>query len=104
MELDDDGYPTEQTLEEVRTWEAGDGPGLLTHLRAVWWNGETLVSPPVSEEDCWRFSTGGWSGNEALIEAMLNNKMWFWLHWISSRRGGHYEFDNRRLTPWPIQT
>lgn len=86
--MDENGYPTEETLERIRTWDPRDGTGLMHAIADLWycaccckWVDGTL--------SC---STGGWSGNEDLIDAMRDNVAWWALHWLSSRRGGHYEF------------
>jgi hypothetical protein len=38
-------------------------------------------------------STGGWSGNEDIIQELLSNQMVKMLTYTSWRRGGHYEFE-----------
>lgn len=41
----------------------------------------------------YRLVTGGWSGNEDLIDALQKNSM-FWLTcWMKSERGGLFEFE-----------
>jgi len=38
-------------------------------------------------------ATGGWSGNEDIIQAMRENKSWFWMmSWHRSERGGAFWF------------
>lgn len=37
-------------------------------------------------------TTGGWSGNEAIIDALRANKLFFPLFWVESRRDGLYRF------------
>ena len=37
-------------------------------------------------------STGGFSDHERIIEALEKTKFWT-AYWLSSKRGGHYEFD-----------
>lgn len=104
--LDDDGYPTEEFLKEVREWKFETNEDLLKwfeFIRPVWYNND----PPWWEEsiqphdifpdryDVRRFniSTSGWSGNEDIIRAMQANE-WCWhFTWVQSRRGGHYIFE-----------
>jgi hypothetical protein len=41
--------------------------------------------------------TGGWSGNEDIIEAMMENVLLWLAVWQRSERGGHFTFTNREL-------
>jgi hypothetical protein len=41
----------------------------------------------------WSISTGGWSGNESLIEALQRNHIFWSLCWMKSERGGHFVFE-----------
>lgn len=88
----DDGYPDEDELRRIREWpHEGGFPGLMDFVRERWayadW-GWTVDG----ETKTYRISTGGWSGNESLVEALQENTMFWTLCWESSRRGGHYEF------------
>lgn len=97
--LTDDGYPTEEFLERIRTWEVkrrADCKALLEFIRAGGWYYPEFFSPADwSRKGVWMVSTGGWSGNESVIDAMEDNHMFWLLSWASSRRGGHYMFDVR---------
>jgi hypothetical protein len=105
--LDDDGYPTQAALDIVQTWHWMDARGWFEFIKSIWnlsswgWH-ESTVENDYNPDKVMRqydISTGGWSGNEAIIEAMQANG-WMWhLNWVQSRRGGHYifelkEFDN----------
>ena len=105
-----DGYPDEEELTRIRTWHWDDGwKALMEYVRERWWMADVLWrqsddDPAVAAAPdeaymtkrgarYYSISTGGWSGNESLIEAMRDNEHLFWtLGWWSSRRGGHYTF------------
>ena len=99
-----DGYPTQEALDYIAvTWGMNHGKldtpanldftELLEMLEEMWWgNG-------------WGFkrtrkrlylSTGGWSGNEDIIEVLRGT--WFWqICWMQHRRGGHYVFEIKKV-------
>ena len=81
-------YPTDAELKEIEEWR-GDPAGWLARIRELWWGGDHLV---WIEDGIWCFSTGGWSGNEDIIGAAMNNRILWMMHWETSRRGGRYEF------------
>lgn len=86
------GYPEEHELEKIRNWELQQAPQLIEYIRERWWmpdwgfklDGNTL-----------ELHTGGWSGNESIIEALMESAdgMFWGIYWKESRRGGHYYFD-----------
>lgn len=82
-------YPNDDELRRVREWPPTDLSGLMDFVRSIWWQPDWGWNQ-VGEN--YRISTGGWSGNEELIEALKGNTMFWMLCWQSSRRGGHYEF------------
>lgn len=94
--MDPDGYPDEEELTRIETWDAADLLGLLRFVRSLWWMpdwGWSEVLSATFPRVRFDLSTGGWSGNESLIEALKKN-LYFWAScWVSSRRGGHYEFE-----------
>jgi hypothetical protein len=103
--LDEDGYPSEAALEIVRIWPFnGDTREWFDFIKsAIWWapdwgwhEGEE-PHEYKADEKVYRYniSTGGWSGNESIIREMQNNSMMWHLHWVQSRRGGHYIFELR---------
>ena len=82
-------YPSAIELKEIEKWGT-DYKGLLELVRSIWayrdygWK---------ERRGIYYVSTVGWSGNEELIEAMKNNKNYFWfMCWYQSTRGGHYIF------------
>lgn len=98
--MDPDGYPDEAELERIANWPESDLQDLFEFIRARWkyaeseyWNEyEVGAGPAKTRVRCYKLSTGGWSGNESLIDALQQNEMAWLVTWWSSRRGGHYEF------------
>lgn len=105
FDLDDDGYPTEATLEAIEKWPFEDGLVTLLHnVREIWtygdWGWRESGRRPA-EVAKWKhkkgtryfdISTGGWSGNESIISALENNYMFMALCFERHRVGGHYLF------------
>jgi hypothetical protein len=87
-------YPSEGELLTIRMWKWDDLDGLMDFIRGIWayadWGWK-------QEGGTYNISTGGWSGNEDVIEAMESNRMWWANYWHSSRRGGHYIFCARGM-------
>ena len=93
-------YPTDADLARIEAWPATDLRGLFDFVRELWsypdfWGeiGAPAGCIPATRIDTHiTCSTGGWSGNESLIDALQSNLAAWLLTWYSSRRGGHYEF------------
>jgi hypothetical protein len=80
-------YPDQETLDQIKTF---NGP-LKQLLEIV--QGEWAYPDYVTEEgDTWTFVTGGWSGNENLIESLSENYLAWSQLWQSSHRGGKFIF------------
>ena len=103
-EFDEDGYPTEETLERIRTWPftdfagceaAMDFAGRAWKYKDYWEKNPNFTAttyPNPREEIQYVFSTGGWSGNESIIGAIEDNQMLQMIGAWSWRRGGHYKY------------
>lgn len=80
-------YPTEEQLERLKTWDLNDPRGWLEYAQSLWsyqeWGWPELEGI---------VSTGGWSGNEEIIDAMQEAHMGLLWHqvWQMTKRGGHY--------------
>lgn len=94
--VDDDGYPTECGIAAVQVFH-GSPAALVDLLEQMWW------TPTLMTVDEWldaqlrvvvRVSlvTGGWSGNEQLIDA-LGGSMFHLRFWESSHRGGLHVYE-----------
>lgn len=102
--LDDDGYPTDFALEEIK--RVGNLEGdikartaeFIELIRSVWhwpeWGflereGENIIGKkcPILE-----LHTGGWSGNESVIDAMHETFFWYF-YFKRHDAGGHFYFE-----------
>jgi hypothetical protein len=101
-EFDRNGYPTEATLTAIRDWPLLDANGALDFIAAAWYLPEFGVSRELSaaeaelvnanpEDRFLRLATGGWSGNEALINAFAGILQHMFT-WCLSARGGLHIF------------
>lgn len=91
--MDEDGYPEDDELDRLRKWPYQDCLGALEYAQSLWRYPEYFTRDATG----WRVSTGGWSGNESVIGALMENTMFWMLCWVSSRRGGHFEFELPRM-------
>ena len=89
------GCPTDEALRRIEEWPAADPIGWLAFCRACW-----DVNCGRAQKDMWTdggvrigFITGGWSANEAVVEAMARNRLLWGRCWVSSHRGGRYVFE-----------
>lgn len=104
--FDADGYPTDETLETIATWDDFSSDGYrewIEYVKLAWyWNdlvfvgeSENLMIRQINEMlkrgyKVTKLSTGGWSGNESIIRAMKKNVFWM-TKFLNHRAGGHYE-------------
>ena len=87
-------YPTEEFLvclrEDEEFWKPENIDAFIDILRIVWWIPERhLIYDPV--ERTLTLFTGGWSGNEAIIEALQHTGFWH-LYRKRGRLHGDYSF------------
>jgi hypothetical protein len=95
-----DGYPTENELDRIKHWDVIKDPfGLIDFLESIWHWPDWGIRKEEGESEhsnkrCLKFhlSTGGWSGNESIIQVLQETSFWY-MFWVSSQRGGHYEFE-----------
>lgn len=95
-------YPTEEELRAIEEWDFIANPGFSSYMqfiRSIWWSPKWSWHEEDDKDDLfdrsvyiYNISTGGWSGNEDIIEAMHKNFLFWSLCWVQSRRGGHYIF------------
>ena len=84
-----DRYPEEDELEKIKSWDYLDPQGCFEFIASIWEHQNYCDH----EGTKWYLSTGGWSGNEEIIQALKSNYILWVMTWEESRRGGHYIFD-----------
>ena len=85
--MDEEGYPTEETLEKIKNWDPNDFNGLAVFIYNLWIYGNySNYYPDISLA----LSTGGWSGHEDIINSIP--KEWINNFLIQSESGGHFIF------------
>lgn len=83
-------YPTDSELKEISEWPTTDLKGWFDFIESIWWMADWGIRKTNGKI---YMSTGGWSGNESIIGAMMENFILWGRCWQSSRRGGHYVFE-----------
>lgn len=81
-------YPEEDELDKIKNWPYEDFKGLLDYCMSLW----TYSDYATKRGSNYRFATGGWSGNESIIYALEENKIFWMSCWMLSARGGLYKF------------
>ena len=87
----EDEYPDDAELDKIKSWPTEDIMGLVYHTMDLWhWRDMARLShgDPATLE----LHTGGWSGNEDIIDKLSDTLFWM-ICWESTRRGGHYYFE-----------
>ena len=101
--LDDEGYPTEEYLEFIKLYKPDESLPLLAFVSDViqlgWWMpkwGFKLHRKYKGKRKL-ELHTGGWSGNEDVINAIQSNI--YLTHGLMQcvmwKKGGHYYFEIR---------
>lgn len=86
MRMDEDGYPTEDTIARIKSWDSRDFKGLASFIHSLWIYDEYIDY----DNRILDISTGGWSGHEDIVYSIP--KEWTNNFLVSSRAGGHYIF------------
>ncbi len=86
-------YPPDKQLRTIKKWDLTKKPvsELLDYIEPLWEYPDRFVR----KRHTLYLSTGGWSGNEDIIEALHYNFLFWSMYWFTSRRGGHYYFNDR---------
>ncbi len=89
-------YPSDGEIVSIQKWDiktSKDCEALLDYGRAIWEYEDWGWNKTRHRVYC---STGGWSGNEEIVDAMRKNFIFWAQAWVQSRRGGHFIFEFRR--------
>lgn len=89
-----DEYPTNTNLEYIRNYKFKNPYSfkpLINLIQELWHWSDFIKWDKYDVE----IHTGGWSGNEDIIEALQGTDFWL-LCWQESRRGGHYKFSLKK--------
>lgn len=93
--LDPNGYPTEETLEKIRTW-SDNWESLLDLCKEIWHYPEFFHKFEYEKAILYSTATGGWSGNEDIICALQENLPFWEDCWQAGKRGGIFEFEVKK--------
>lgn len=94
-----DEYPTKEQLIELESWSHEKGfEALAEYVLKLWhFSHWAILRKPHKDEfgteyKELRLATAGWSGNEEIVSALMDNTMFRILCWQSSHRGGLHIF------------
>jgi acid stress-induced BolA-like protein IbaG/YrbA len=85
-------YPSEETLRSISSRPAfarGECRAVLADAEGLWSDYGAIRL----DGDRFTFVTGGWSGNDEIIDAMRSNQIFWHQCWESTHRGGKYVFE-----------
>ena len=92
-DVDGNGYPTDKALKRLRHWSMEDFAGALAFARTLWWHPNFGWSEYEAKDGrLYVLATGGWSGNESIIDALQDigcGIMWAWVCEMSVKGGGY---------------
>lgn len=87
-------YPSKEDLDYIRKFDITQAPieDLRDFVFSIWHWGDSFYK---SNGRFFELHTGGWSGNEAIVDALTKaSRGVFWMVcWRMSKRGGHYYFE-----------
>jgi hypothetical protein len=86
-------YPADEVLDKLVHWDYKDPEGALLYASENWNVHYGLVIRNLNKT--WSFVTGGWSGNEDIINSLADNILLWDTVWESCHRGGKWIFQVR---------
>jgi hypothetical protein len=97
--LDDEGYPTDEFLQFIAEykWDVMPIMDFVNVLQDGWYFGDWgfKLSRKYKGIRKLQLHTGGWSGNETTINAILSNiyLTHYLMRYVEWNMGGHYSFE-----------
>ncbi|MDD4873367.1 MAG: hypothetical protein PHE15_00090 [Dehalococcoidales bacterium] len=90
-------YPTEEQLKYIKEFDITKHRvfELLDFIEQIWEFGDWGFH---RTKHTLELDTGGWSGNEDIIDALQLNYLFWSLYWEEHRRGGHYKFNDEMVS------
>lgn len=86
--------PTCEELELLSKWPHNKVHSLIDFLEGLWWMADKTIT---FTEDAERFylelNTLGWKGNEEIVQALMDNVIFWNRHWKGSKPPGVYSFE-----------
>lgn len=96
-------YPPQEVLDDISLFDFSTRPtsDFIELIERNWWMSESGFHVKGKRIIHLRLHTWGWSGNEDIIEAMMNHKTFWLMCWRKSIRGGHFWFRiDTKLMTW----
>ena len=88
-------YLTEEELDKIKCWDVNTKERvfeLLDYIEDLWQYSDSGFKRRGKNVIGLQLHTGGWSGNESIIDALRDNTLFWSSYWISAHREGHYYF------------
>ncbi len=92
--LDENNYPDEESLTQIREWDilTQGIEGLLNLIEENTNWADRQIERSGKNVIRYVYHTGGWSGNEEVIDALRHNFIFWSMFWTRHDTGGHYYF------------
>ena len=86
--LDENGYPNEADLEKIKNWDvlASGVDGLLNLIEENTNWADRQIEQSGKNVIRYVYHTGGWSGNEDVIGALMSNGLFWFMFWQKWQR------------------
>lgn len=93
-------YHTAKELKAIKNWDVKDTNNLIFQLKNMWEYNDCFIENwgldrvfKKRQVLTLELHTGGWSGNEEIIAALKQNKLFWMIWWWKTEKGGHYYFE-----------